>query len=139
MDLSHSDWAQRWLQHWKEYFKTPPIHFFDLLPCVTVLRQHHHLSSPYTPEHITPTAMQALWSSRLLDSAIDAEDEQERMVEDMCNAAKDAVKRIHHQTGLSKSAIILRLHAFFEVKLSTDSEALRPWIWGHSPCLIDDL
>ena len=139
MALSHADWGQRWIDSWTQYFETPPIHFFDLLPSVTVLRQHHHLSSVYTPKHITPTAMQVLWSSGLLDSAIDTEAEEDRMVEDLCNAAKDAVKRFHAQTGLSESTIILRLHAFFETKLTNEQEALRTWIWGHSPCLVGDL
>ena len=138
MALSHSDWGQRWIDSWTQCLKSSNS-LFDLFPCVTVLRQHYHLSSAYISEHITPTTMQALFSSGLLDSAIDVEGNEESLVEDMCNAAKDAVNRLQTQTGLSQSNIILRLHAFFETKMATDQEALRPWIWGHSPCLVEDL
>ena len=137
--LSHSDWGQRWTDSWTQHFETPPIHFFDLFPSVTVLRQHHHLSSIYRTEYITPTAMQALWSSGLLDTAMDIATEEDRRLKDLCNASKDAIKRIHAQTGLSESTIILRLHAFFETKLTTDQDALRTWIWGHSPSLTRDV
>lgn len=135
-DLQYLDWNLRWSEKWEQLFGTAPFHFCDLFPSVAAILERIHRPTPYTPMYITPTAMQALWSSGVLDSAIDLETNNESMVEDLCNAAKSTVERLHVDTGLTKGEIILRLHAFFETERSTASDTLRPWIWGHSPSLV---
>lgn len=135
-DLQHSDWTDRWTNKWTQRFNEPPFHFYDLFPSITTLLNKSHRPTPYTPQHITPTAMQALWSSGVLDSAMDTESATDSMVEDLCNAAKVTVDRLHIDTNLSKGDIILRLHGFFETKRVSGRYILRPWLWGHSPCLV---
>ena len=135
-DLQHPDWVLRWSEKWRQLFAEPPFHFYDLFPSVTVLLEQMHRPTPYTPDHITTTAMQALWSSGVLDSAMDLEADNESMADDLCNAAKVCVERLHVDTDLSKGDIILRLHAFFETKRASEQDVLRPWLWGHSPSLV---
>lgn len=135
-DLQHSDWTDRWTNKWTQRFNEPPFHFYDLFPSITTLLNKSHRPTPYTPQHITPTAMQVLWSSGVLDSAMDTGSDTDSIVEDLCNAAKVTVDRLHIDTNLSKGDIILRLHGFFETKHVSGRDILRPWLWGHSPCLV---
>ena len=134
-DLQHPDWINRWCKRWAQLFGEEPFHFYDLFPSIDALLKRNHRTTPYNPQHITPISMQALWSSGILDSVIEMDTNNERLAEDLCNAAKVTVERLHVSTGLSKGEILLRLHVFFETKHTSNREVLRPWLWGHSPRL----
>lgn len=122
-----------WIQQWTDWSGQPfPLHLFNLVPTMDLVLQklHRQPQSPLVMSHI---AIQALWSSGLLDLAIDNA-EEDPPIDD---AGRWALYQLQQQTGLSAVDITRKLQAFFEHKIDIAPCPLRPWLWGHTPLLFE--
>jgi hypothetical protein len=147
-DLRHSNWLERWHSKWTHGLHQEahlPIHMYDMIPSIqqVALRAHQSLEASEFDIIITPTAVQSLWSSGVLDPATDIvleEDEPVKsdveLADTIVGAGKWSIHRLHEMTGLPKSEIVLRLHHFFEQTGNSTESPLRPWLWGHTPRII---
>ena len=146
-DLQHNDWLERWRTKWTQGLQQVdlPVHMYDMLPSIQpiAVRAHQPLEAANINNIITPTTVQALWSSGVLDPALDIIIEETETTESdvglpdaIVAAGQWSVHRLHEMTDLPKSEIVLRIHYFFERTLLSPKSTLRPWLWGHTPRII---
>ena len=153
LQLQHNDWLDQWSIKWTQGLQQMdlPVQMYDVLPSIQQLavRAHQPLNISTLNNIITPTTIQVLWSSGLLDSAVDIITEEAETPDKKTDASAIdglpdtiiasgtwAVHRLHEMTNLPKSEIVLRIHNFFEQALQSPESRLRPWLWGHTPIII---
>lgn len=150
-DLQHNDWLERWNIKWQQGLQQIdlPVQMYDVLPSIQQLavRAHQPLKLSNSNLVITPTTIQALWSSGLLDPSVSIVTEEvetpdkdnyeydSELPDTIVASGTWAVYRLHEMTNLPTSEIVLRIHNFFEQSLMSTESRLRPWLWGHTPII----